>query len=377
MTTETRVAILESVGMAMPYSKTKPLSIKSAELDSPGPDEVLVKILAAGICHSDLSVINGDRPRPTPMVLGHEAVGEVVKTGSNVSDLKNGVRVALVFVPSCGHCDFCSGGRPALCEPAFRASMKGTLLSGGVRIRVAGKPVLHHLGVSCFADFAVCHRRSLIPISPKTEPVVQAVFGCAVLTGCGSIIRTAKLDIGERVGIVGLGGVGLAALLGARASGAGLIIAIDSDDSKKEISMQLGADFFFNSLDPESSPKIRDLTNGGVEIAAEFAGVMPALEFALGITRRGGRTVSASLPNPSDRLSVPVAALVAEERSLLGSYVGSSIPSRDLPAYLSLHESGRLPVEKLITGTIRLNEINFGMQRLAEGKAVRQIVQFK
>jgi len=373
----TRIALLPQMGIARPYDQTRPLSVVDAELDAPGPDEVLVKILAAGVCHSDLSVINGDRPRPTPLALGHEAVGEVVRVGGSGSDLKPGQRVSMVFVPSCGHCDCCAEGRPALCEPGLQHNTEGTLLSGAKRIRYQGEPILHHLGISCFSDFAVCHRRSLVPIASDVAPDIQAVFGCAVLTGCGAVLNTARLHAGERVAIVGLGGVGLAALLGAVAGGARQIIAIDANPAKAQLAMELGADHFVDARDPDAVAQVKALSQGGVELAAEFAGVMPALDLAIEVTRRGGRTVTAALPNPTDRLSLAAARLVTEERALLGSYVGSCVPSRDITNFIALHKRGRLPVERMISHRLALPEINVAMERLAAGQAVRQIICFE
>ncbi len=370
---KTRIAQLNQVTQSRPYSESKPLQILDAELDSPKPGEVLVKILAAGVCHSDLSVINGDRPRDLPLALGHEAVGEVVEVGGQ-SDLKPGQRVAMVFVPSCGCCEYCDEGRPNLCEPALSAASAGELLNGGSRIKVNQVPVRHHLGISCFSDYAVCDRRSLVAIDSDIDPSIQAVFGCAVLTGCGSVIHTAKLQVGESVAIIGLGGVGLAAMLGARAAGAKQIIAVDANPDKQAFAMAMGADHFVDARDPEAAAQIRSLSRGGVHVAAEFAGVMPAMQLAIDCTRRGGRTVTAALPNANDRLPVDIAALVAQERSLLGSYVGSCVPSRDIPNFIELFKGGRLPVDQMITHRIGLEDINVAMERLAAGEAVRQIV---
>jgi len=364
------------MGIPRPYDQTAPIQIVDAQLEAPGPEEVLIRVLAAGVCHSDLSVINGDRPRPTPIALGHEGVGEVVSVGAMVGDLAPGDRVALVFVPSCGHCPTCAEGRPALCEPGLVVNSQGTLLSGAIRIHVEGEPILHHLGISCFADYAVCHRASLVKIPGDMDPVQQAVFGCAVLTGCGAVLNTAAMRMGEQVAIVGLGGVGLAALLGARAGGARTLIAVDANPAKGEVAMALGADHFVDARDPDAATIIRALSQGGVELAAEFAGVMPALELAIAATRRGGRTVTAALPNPNDRLSLAAATLVTEERALLGSYVGSSVPTRDIPNWMAMFRAGRLPVDRLISHQIALTELNVGMERLAAGQAIRQIVTF-
>lgn len=372
----TRIALLSDTGIPRPYDQTKPLSIVEAHLDEPGPDEVLVKVLAAGVCHSDLSVINGDRPRATPIALGHEGVGEVVITGG-ASDLRPGQRVAMVFVPACGHCPCCAEGRPALCEPALVHNTAGSLLSGALRIRYQGERIFHHLGISCFSDHAVCHRRSLVPIESDQSPTVQAVFGCAVLTGCGAVLNTAALHAGERVAIVGLGGVGLTALLGAVAGGASQVIAVDANPARRELAINLGADAFVDARDPDAAEQVRGLSAGGVHLAAEFAGNMAALDLAIECTRRGGRTVTAALPNPDDRLSLAAARLVTEERALLGSYVGSAVPSRDIPRMLALHRRGRLPVEHLISHRLQLPELNIAMERLAAGQAIRQIVTFE
>ncbi len=374
---KTRISLLPQMGIPRPYNETQPLQIVEADLEAPGADELLIKILAAGVCHSDLSVINGDRPRPTPLALGHEAVGEVVAVGPGGSDLVPGQRVAMVFVPSCGHCDCCAEGRPALCEPGLQHNTDGTLLSGAKRISVNGEPILHHLGISCFSDYAVCHRRSLVPIDSDLDPSIQAVFGCAVLTGCGAVLNTARLHAGERVAVVGLGGVGLSALLGAHAGGARQIVAIDANPDKKDLALELGADHFVDARDPDAVAQVKALSSGGVHLAAEFAGVMPALDLAIEVTRRGGRTVTAALPNPSDRLSVAAARLVTEERALMGSYVGSCVPSRDIPNFIALHKKGLLPVERMISHRLDLTEINTALERLAEGQAVRQIVCFE
>ncbi len=371
-----RAAVLEEMGLARPYAVSRPLKVQEIELDGPGPGEVLVRIVAAGLCHSDLSVINGDRPRPLPMALGHEAAGVVEEVGPFVDDLKPGDRVVSVFVPSCGHCSPCMEGRPALCEPGAQHNGVGDLLTGGRRLRSGGAVVNHHLGVSGFAEYATVSRRSLVKVGDEAPLHIAALMGCAVLTGAGAVFNTGDVRPGGTTAVVGLGGVGLAAILGAAACGAETIVAIDRLDSKLEFARDLGATHAFNADDPDVVAKVKEATRGGVEAALEFAGSTKALELSYAITRRGGVTITAGLPNPKAMLALPAVSLVAEERTLKGSYLGSGVPARDIPRFLGLYKRGKLPVEKLLTHRLKLDEINEGFDRLADGEAVRQIVEF-
>ena len=371
-----RAAVLNHMGVKPPYAETKPLSIQTVELDPPGRGEVLVKIGAAGLCHSDLSVINGDRPRPTPMALGHEAAGVIEELGEDVSDLAVGDHVVMVFMPSCGHCMPCAEGRPALCEPGAVANGAGTLLSGARRLHCDGVDVNHHLGVSAFAEYAVMSRRSVIKIDPALPLHEAALFGCAVLTGVGAVVNTARLQPGQTAAVIGLGGVGLASVLGAVASGARQIVAIDLADDKLGLARQLGATDTVNARADDAAEQIRALTGGGVDVAFEMAGSARAMELAYKITRRGGMTVTAGLPPPNATLALPLVNLVAEERTVMGSYIGSCVPTRDIPRYVGLYQRGRLPVDRLMSGVLTLDEINEGFDRLHEGKAVRQVVVF-
>ena len=372
-----RAAVLNSVGASSPFVESKPLSIEELDLRDPGPGEVLIKLKAAGLCHSDLSVITGVRPRPTPMALGHEASGEVVGLGAGVLDLKVGDLVALVFVPSCGHCMMCMEGRPALCEPGAKANTEGTLLSGARRLYgFGGKPIHHHVGVSAFADHAVVSRRSCVKIEADIDPVEAALFGCAVLTGVGAVVNTAGVKAGNSTAIVGLGGVGFCAVLGALASGARHVIAVDLHESKLNQALSLGATAAFNAKDPDLLKKIQELTKGGVDFAFEFAGSVHAMESAYRMTRRGGTTVTASLPPPGDTWGLQHVNLVAEERTVKGSYVGSCIPERDVPRYVDLYLAGKLPIDKLMGERLTLEQINYGFDRLSTGEAMRDLIVF-
>jgi len=369
-----KAAVLNRMGAETPYERSKPLSIEEVALDLPGHGEVLVKIGAAGLCHSDLSVIDGNRPRPTPMVLGHEAAGVVEKLGSGVDDLAVGDHVVMVFVPSCGHCLPCAEGRPALCEPGAVANGAGTLLSGARRLHRNGTDVHHHLGVSAFAEYATVSRRSLVKIDRELPLDEAALFGCAVLTGVGAVINTAKVQAGASVAVIGLGGVGLSSLLGAVAVGARRVVAVDLSDEKLGLARQLGATDTFNAGGPNAVDEIKAATGGGVEFAFEMAGSVRAMDLAYKITRRGGTTVTAGLPPPTHTFALPQVNLVAEERTVKGSYIGTCVPSRDLPRYIELYRRGKLPVDRLMSGHLKLEEINLGFDRLHDGKAVRQVV---
>tara|TARA_B100001057_G_scaffold219685_1_gene220089 strand:+ start:3862 stop:4989 length:1128 start_codon:yes stop_codon:yes gene_type:complete len=372
----TKAAILHQMELERPYSVSNPLKIEDVTLDDPGFNEVVVKIKAAGLCHSDLSVIDGNRPRPLPMALGHEASGVVVELGEGVDKLSVGDHVVFAFLPSCGSCRYCNTGRAALCEPGAEANGKGTLLGGHKRIHNEGNYYHHHLGVSGFAEFALVSVDSLVKIDQEIPFEIAALFGCAIMTGVGAVVNTAQLKFGESILIVGLGGVGLSAILGAKAAGASNIIAADLNPQKRAIGKKLGAHYTIDSSKKNALQFLKDLSGGGVDVALEFAGAISALEFAFHATKRGGTTVTAALPHPDAKLEISPVTLVGQEKSLKGSYLGSCIPSRDIPAYIELYKTGRLDVEKLISHRIKLEDINDGFERLAQGDALRQIILF-
>ena len=373
---KTRAAVLSEMGLKAPYAQSKPLLIRSLELSPPGEGEVLVRVLAAGLCHSDLSVIDGSRPRPMPMVLGHEGVGEVLALGPGTNNLDVGDHVAFCFVPSCGFCGFCSQGRPSLCEIGAQSNTLGHLANGGSRWQAgADSLVHHHLGISAFAEMTVVSALSVVRIDKAVPVDIAAVFGCAILTGVGAVVNTAKVAPGQSVAIFGLGGIGLAALLGAKASGAYPILAIDVQPTKLELAQKLGATHTFRAdLAGDLVAGIKTVTGGGPDFAFETVGSETVLLQAYQATKRGGTTVSLGLPHPEKMLSISAVSLVAEERTLKGSYMGSSVPSRDIPRYIGLYRAGQLPVDQLITARLNFENINEGFDKLAAGEAVRQVV---
>jgi Zn-dependent alcohol dehydrogenase len=374
--TRVRAAVLSEMGRPAPFADSRPLEIRTLELEGPGPGELAISVGAAGLCHSDLSVIDGSRPRVMPMVLGHEAAGTVIEVGAGVGDFGIGDHVVLAFVPACGECEHCRAGRPALCDRGAAANSAGTLLSGSGRWRdpATGERLHHHLGVSAFAEQIVVSARSAVKIDSELPFELAALFGCAVLTGAGAAVNAARVRPGESVAVFGLGGVGLAALLAAVDAG-GQVIAVDRIEAKLQLALALGADHAV-AAGPDTVEEVRRLSHGGVAHALETVGSAAVLAQAYASTRRGGSTVTVGLPDPSQELSISAVSLVAEERTLKGSYLGSCVPERDIPYFIELYRAGRLPVERLLTHRLALDELNEGFDRLAGGEAVRQVVVF-
>lgn len=373
---KTRAAVLVENKRPKPYAQSKPVEVTEVDLDPPGEGEVLVEMKAAGVCHSDLSVVNGSRDRPVPLVLGHEAAGVVQEVGSGVKKFKSGDRIVFAFLPSCGSCGPCMSGRPSSCEPGHAANASGRLLSGETRLSLNGKPIGHQAGVSCFAEYAVASERSLIKIEDSLSMEEASLFSCAVMTGVGAVLNTAQMPPGATVGIVGLGGVGLNALLAAKMMGAEKIIAIDPLDSKLALARQLGATHTFNANDPDCVEGAREVTQGGVDYAFEVAGTVDAMDITFRITRRGGMSVSSGLSHPEHKFTLSHTVMVAEERTIKGSYMGSCIPARDIPRYISMYQRGLLPVDKLISAKIGLDDINEAFDTLDAGETIRQIITF-
>ena len=370
-------ALIFEQGLDKPYVNSEAVKVDEVDLDGPGATEILVEIAAAGVCHSDLSVVNGNRARPVPVVLGHEGTGVVVEVGRAVQDIRVGDHVAFIFMPNCGLCLQCRIGKPSNCEKGNAANAKGRLLSGKRRLSFKGREINHFAGVSCFSEYVTADHRSVVKL-PKEIPLdVATVFSCAVITGVGAVVNTAKVPMGASVGVVGLGGVGLSVLLGAKAAGARQIIGIDPIKYKRDYAKELGAHLVFDPENPEVVKEIRENTKGGLEYVFEAVGEIDAIELAFAITGRGGTTTSSGLSHPSLDFKVNHVQLVAEERVIKGSFLGSCVPKRDVPNYVRMFQDGNLPVDQLISQKISLSEINEAFDRLDRGEAIRQIISFK
>jgi len=370
----TLAAVLYEMGSPRPYAEHRPLQVREVELRPPEAGEVLVEVVAAGLCHSDLSVIDGSRPRVMPMVLGHEAAGVVRAVGPAVTEVAPGDLVVFSFVPCCGRCRFCAVGRPALCERGNAANARGCLLDGSCHFHDGQHALHHHLGVSAFSRWTVAAQESLVRVPNGVPLKVAALFGCAVLTGVGAVLNTAGVPAGTSVAVFGLGGVGLSAVMGARVCGAHPIVAVDVVPWKLQLARELGATHTVDARQPDLVEAVRDATGGGAEFAFECAGSEQVLRQAYEATARGGVTVTVGLPHPSRLLSLPAVSLTVEERTLRGSYMGSAVPRRDIPRLIHLWQAGLLPVERLATRELRLQDINAGFDALAEGQVARQLV---
>jgi alcohol dehydrogenase len=369
-----KAAILTACGLPQPFARSQPIRVEEVELDPPGEGEVLVKIGGAGLCHSDLSLINGDRPRPVPLVPGHEGAGEIVEVGPGVHDVKVGDHMCFTFNVSCGRCRRCLEGRPYICERAVSPRAAGTLLSGATRLHRGKERINHASGVSCFAEYAVVDRGSVVVIDHSLPLDLAALFGCAVVTGVGAVVNTAQVRPGSTVAIVGLGGVGLSGLMGAALAGAGKIIAIDLSDDKLGLARQLGATDTVNAGQTDHVQQVHDLTGGGVDYAFDFAGTIKAMETAYLVTRWGGTTVSAGLSPINASFAFKQSLLVSEEKTIKGSYMGSCVPVRDIPRFISLYQQGKLPVDRMVSQRVGLAELNQGFDRLQAVATVRQLL---
>lgn len=364
-----RGAVLERLGAPRPYADSQPLNVQDLELDAPGPGEVLVRITAAGVCHSDLSVVNNNRPRPVPMLLGHESAGIVEQLGEGVDDLEVGQQVVFTFLPRCGKCKQCQTNGMMPCSVGSQTNEEGTLLSGTRRLHRGEEVVQHHVGVSCFATHAVAARETLVPIGNDVPSDIAAIFGCAILTGGGAILNELKPSPDSTVAVVGIGGVGMAAVITALALDVKRVVGIDMQESKRQAALDLGA---HEAYSPQQAEEMGLKFDGVVEAA----GHPKALETAFKVTAPGGTTVTVGLPAPNSSITLDPLTITAEARRVHGSYLGSSVPSIDIPRYEQLWREGKLKAEGLISSHIKLDEINEAMDSLSDGTVLRQIIKF-
>lgn len=367
-------AIMYEQGLPAPYAESRPLKIEDVELEGPGEGEVLVEVRAAGLCHSDLSQVAGLRKRKLPVVVGHEGAGIVREVGRGVTAFTPGDHVVMTVGSGCGYCPSCVESRPVLCDVVAASRAEGLLMNGSRRLTCRGNAIYHHSGVSSFAQYAVAVPGTLVKADPSIPLDVAAMFGCAVVTGAGAVFNAAKVRPGQNVAVYGLGGVGLNSVMAAKISGASEIIGIDINERKFPLAMELGCTRAISALDPKLEETVKDLTRGGVDFAFEISGSKAAMNSAYTITRKGGEIICVGLGASGDLYQYPHTALVSEEKVFRGSLMGSCVPQRDLPLYMKHYQEGRLPVDRLLTGTFAFDELNLNLDLLESGTVLRQVL---
>ncbi len=366
-----RAAVLEHTGGA--------LAVQDVELASPKSGEVLVRLAASGVCHSDQNAIDGTAETPCPAVLGHEGAGVVEALGEGVTTVAVGDHVTLSWTPSCGRCAECIRELPQLCQAAWPAMGAGALLDGTTRLSRGGEPVYHYSLISSFAEACVVPERSCVVI-PKDVPFdVAGLVGCAVTTGVGAVWNTARVRPGDRVAIVGCGGVGLSALLGAVAAGASEIVAVDVSESKLDVARELGASqgVLWNGTAEGTAEAVRRATGGGVDYAVEATGRPEAMTAAFLSTRNRGAAVLIGIPREDAVLTVPALTIPRMERRILGSIYGSARPERDFLAILDLYRRGRLPLDRLVSHRLPLERIDEAFALMHAGEARRAVIDLE
>ncbi len=350
-----------------------PLEIDYVRIDDPGPGEVLLKTAASGICHSDLHVIEGNLPVPPPCVLGHEPAGTVEAVGEGVTDFAPGDHVIGCLTAWCGVCKFCTQGRPYLCLTQFAGRPEGS------KPRLAGKggdPITQLANLASFAEQMLCPERSLVKI-PDDMPLDRAsLIGCGVTTGLGAALNTVHIPAGASVVIIGCGGVGLAAIQGARIIGAGRIIAVDAQPWKFDLALKLGATDCIDANDGDQVAAVHELTGGGADFAFECIGLVPTVQQAVAMTGRGGTTVLVGVVPMTELVPISASDLTLQEKKVTGSYMGSNRFRFDMPKYIEFYLDGRLHLDEMISSRIELEEVNDAFDRMRKGQAARQAIVF-
>ncbi len=360
---------------AVLYEAGQPAVIEEITLDPPRQGEVLVRMEAAGVCHSDLHVRDGSVPEPMPIVLGHEGTGVVAEVGQGVSGLQPGDRVVMTLVPACGNCYFCRRGEPHLCSTSGAMAARGVLRDGTSRLRVGNQTLHHFNSVSCFSEYAVIPQEGAVKI-PNDIPVeVAAVLGCAVITGVGAVERTAKVRPGESVVVIGCGGVGLNVIQAASLSGAYPIIAIDIRSEKIELARAFGASHGVNASEQDAFSAVMENTEFGVDWAFEVLGNPRTIEQAWELIRPGGTVVVVGLSPKGSKVSLPAFDFISE-KNIRGCFYGSSRFQADVPMILNRIQAGRMRIDGMVSHSVPLEELESAFSRLRNGDGVRTVLRF-
>ncbi|MFM7119960.1 MAG: Zn-dependent alcohol dehydrogenase [Gammaproteobacteria bacterium] len=349
----------------------KPLVIEDIQHGKPGPREVLVRTVAAGVCHSDLHFQNGSYPYPLPAVLGHESAGVVEAVGADVTYVKPGDHVITCLSAFCGHCEYCLTGHMSLCqEPELqRAPTQPSRLAKGA------ENMYQFLNLSSFAEYMLVHEHAIAKVRPDMPLDRAALIGCGVTTGVGAVIHTAKVEPGSTVAVIGCGGVGLSAINGAAIAGAARIIAVDMVPSKLELARKFGATDVVNAKAVNAIEAVKELTGGGVHYAFEAIGLKVTAEQAFGMLRNGGVATVIGMIPPGHMVSLHGADFLFEKR-IQGSFMGSNRFRVDMPRFVDLYLQGRLHLDDMVSGRIRLADINDAMAALNTGEVARNVIIF-
>jgi NDMA-dependent alcohol dehydrogenase len=354
----------------------KPVVVEEVEVGAPKRDEVTIRMKACGVCHSDLSATNGTIPMPPPLVLGHEACGEIVEVGEGVDDVAVGDTAIVSWIPMCGKCRYCASGRPALCDVSARAAF--TLQDGTRRLRDAsGNELNHFAGVAVMAEYATLHRDNVIKIDPEIPAAAAALVGCAVMTGVGAALNTARVEPGSSVAVFGSGGIGLNTIQGAALAGAEKIIAIDMEDKKLEFARQFGATHTLNpSNDGDAVQKVMELTGDGADYAFECIGLPATITQAYNCVRKGGTAVVVGVSKLTDAVTLPTFMMPFTEKVLTGSMYGSARPRVDFPRLLDLYKANRLKLDELVTATYGIDDAPRAFADMEKGVNARGVIAF-
>lgn len=361
---------------AVLYQPGEPVVVEDVEIGRLHPGDVLIRVQAAGVCHSDLHYINGDLTAKLPAVLGHEGAGIVEAVGPGVTRVRPGDSVITTWRPRCGECEFCLTGRPALCQLGKVQAAGGGLIDGQTRMTLGGKPVHHLMGVSCFAEQCVVSDRSVIRIDQGVPPEIAAIAGCAVVTGVGAVFNHLQRATGEGVAVIGAGGVGLSAIMGLHLIGAYPVIAIDTVEGRLDLAQLVGATHVINAATvPDVAEEIRALCGRAPKWALDAVGAPATLRQAVDIVDIGGTVVALGLGRVGNTAAIEINPLVQQEKRIVGSLYGSSNTPVDIPRILRLYQAGKLPLEHLLGATYPLEQINEAYRDMAQGAIGRAVIR--
>ena len=358
------------------YEPHAPFKVETLDLEPPRTGEVLVKVAAAGVCHSDWHLMTGATKHPLPVVPGHEGAGVVEAVGPGVTRVKPGDHVALNWAPNCGACFYCLNDRPSLCSAYVGPLWAGTMMDGTPRLSQDGQPIYHFSALACFADYTVVPQECCVPMRPEIPLTVAALIGCAVTTGVGAVLNTAKVKPGSSVAVFGAGGVGLSIVMGAKLAGASAIIAVDRAPAKLEMAKQFGATQALIS-DADANDAIRKLTDGrGADYVFEAIGLPVVQEQCLYAARPGGVIVLAGVSPMGSSTNLPGAIITRQEKVVMGTYYGSANTARDFPLYADLYLIGRLDLDRLVSKRYPLEQINEAYADMLSGAVARGVIVF-